>query len=67
MLDAGHEKRLLMSLDSTRARLRSYGGVPGLAYIIANFIPQMREMGVSAYQTGLFFTENPAEVFAHGI
>ncbi|MDR2630604.1 MAG: hypothetical protein LBC60_06755, partial [Spirochaetaceae bacterium] len=64
ILEAGYEKQLLMSLDTTRARLRSYGGSPGLSYILENFIPLLRRRGVSEAQIGAFFWQNPARVFA---
>jgi phosphotriesterase-related protein len=64
MLEAGYEKKLLMSLDTTRARLRSYGGSPGLSYILDRFIPLLRRRGISEARIGAFFTENPARVFA---
>lgn len=64
MLEAGYEKQLLMSLDTTRARLRSYGGTPGLSYILESFIPLLRHRGLSETQIGAFFEENPARIFA---
>jgi phosphotriesterase-related protein len=64
MLKAGYEKQLLMSLDTTRTRLRSYGGTPGLTYIIESFIPLLRRRGLSEAQINLFFKENPARVFS---
>jgi phosphotriesterase-related protein len=65
MLDAGWEKQLLLSLDLTRARLRCYGGEPGLPYILETFIPLLRRRGVSEGQIGLFFHENPRRLFNH--
>jgi phosphotriesterase-related protein len=64
LLEAGYECRLLMSLDTTRARLRSYGGVPGLNYLIEIFVPRMRDKGISQSHVQLFFVENPARVFS---
>jgi phosphotriesterase-related protein len=64
MLEAGYEKQLLMSLDTTRGRLHSYGGMPGLDHILRFFIPLLRKHGVSEEQIKLFFTQNPAHVFA---
>jgi phosphotriesterase-related protein len=64
ILEAGYEKQLLLSLDTTRARLRCYGGSPGLPYILETFIPLLRRRGVSEAQIGAFFRENPARVFA---
>jgi phosphotriesterase-related protein len=64
MLEAGYEKQILMSLDTTRVRLRSYGGSPGLSYILDEFIPLLRRRGVSETQIESFFRENPARIFA---
>jgi phosphotriesterase-related protein len=64
MLEAGYEKQILLSLDTTRARLRSYGGSPGLSYILESFIPMLRRRGVSETQIEAFFRENPARIFA---
>jgi phosphotriesterase-related protein len=65
MLDAGFEDSLLMSLDVTRARLASYGGAPGLCYIIDKFMPFLRDRGVSEGQIRKAFVDNPARVFSH--
>jgi phosphotriesterase-related protein len=67
MVFAGFENRLLMSLDTTRARLASYGGSPGLCYIIEEFIPLLKSRGLTERQIGLFFVENPARAFFRGI
>jgi phosphotriesterase-related protein len=64
LLKAGYEKQLLMSLDTTRARLRSYGGNPGLDYILVSFIPLLLSKGVTEGQLRLFFVENPGRIFA---
>ncbi|MDR1143789.1 MAG: hypothetical protein LBK77_06165 [Spirochaetaceae bacterium] len=64
LLEAGYGDRLLMSLDTTRARLGSYGGVPGLAYIIEKFIPLMRDRGIDPKRIEDFFVKNPAGAFA---
>jgi phosphotriesterase-related protein len=64
ILEAGYEKQLLMSLDTTRARLRSYGGGPGLSYILDEFIPLLRRHGISETQIEAFFKDNPARIFA---
>ncbi|MDR2159494.1 MAG: hypothetical protein LBP23_05445 [Treponema sp.] len=63
ILQDGCAGRLLMSLDTTRARLSSYGGRPGLDYILTRFIPLLRRRGVTEAQIRAFFRENPARVF----
>jgi phosphotriesterase-related protein len=64
LVEAGFEKQLLMSLDTTRSRLVSYGGVPGLAYILNVFIPLLLRKGLTETQIKSFFVENPARVFS---
>jgi len=64
LVEAGYEKQLLMSMDTTRSRLVSYGGVPGLAYILNVFIPLLLNKGLTETQIKSFFVENPARVFA---
>jgi phosphotriesterase-related protein len=66
LLEAGYENQILMSLDTTRARLASYGGIPGLAYILNVFIPLLIRKGITETQIRSFFIKNPAQVFARG-
>jgi phosphotriesterase-related protein len=63
LIQSGHAGRLLMSLDTTRARLSSYGGAPGLDHILARFIPLLRHYGLPELQIQAFFRENPARIF----
>ncbi|MDR1618469.1 MAG: hypothetical protein LBS06_05405 [Treponema sp.] len=63
MVRDGYAGQLLMSLDTTRARLSSYGGRPGLVHILARFIPLLRRRGVPEAQIQAFFRENPARAF----
>ena len=47
MLEYGYEDRILLGLDTTRARLKSYGGQIGLGYLKNIFIPRLMQSGVS--------------------
>jgi phosphotriesterase-related protein len=64
MISSGHEERLLMGLDVTRNRMRSYGGNVGLDYILRFFIPQLLKNGVSQDTIDRIFIGNPATVLA---
>ena len=64
LVNSGYEKQLLLSLDTTRSRLRSYGGFPGLAYILDDFIPLLLKQGLTETHIRNFFIENPASMFA---
>jgi len=67
MVKAGYGEQLLLSLDTTRARLASYGGTPGLAYILDEFIPLLLRRALTEAHIGSFFVDNPARVFARPI
>ena len=59
------EDRLLLSLDTTRARLKSYcENAVGLTYILEHFLPMMRREGISEMQLRKIFVENPARILA---
>lgn len=47
LIKTGYEDRLLIGLDTTRARLKSYGGAPGLDYILKNFKYKLKTADVS--------------------
>ena len=64
MLEKGYRDRLLLSLDTTAARLLSYGGEIGLTYLIDSFLPMLWEHGVSRSDIGAITRENPVRVFA---
>ncbi len=64
MLDSGYEDRLLFALDTTRYRLKAYGGDIGLDYILKVFLPMMRENGITGRQIRKIFYENSSSVLA---
>lgn len=66
MLSSGYEDRLLLGLDTTRARLRSYGGAIGLTHLQAVFLPLLREFGASETQLRKLMIDNPAHAFVLG-
>ena len=63
MLSLGYGERLLVSLDTTSARLASYGGAPGMAYILRDFIPMLAEAGVSEPEIQAITRQNPRRLF----
>lgn len=63
MLSLGYGDRLLMSLDTTAARLASYGGAPGLSFILRDFIPMLKGAGVSDAGIAAITSENPRRLF----
>lgn len=63
MLDLGHADRLLISLDTTSTRLASYGGAPGMTYILRTFLPLLREAGVPEDAIRAMTRDNPRRLF----
>jgi predicted metal-dependent phosphotriesterase family hydrolase len=64
MASGGHLERLLLGLDlGRRDYLRSYGGGPGMTYLMETFVPRLRgRIGEAAVETIL--VTNPAAAFA---
>lgn len=61
----GYTEQLLFSLDTTRARLKSYDeNAVGLTYLIDSFIPALKAAGVSEKQIQMVGVENPKRILA---
>lgn len=64
MLDRGCENRLLLSLDTTAARLRAYDAqAAGLDYILRAFLPMMESAGVPRETIRNITVQNPLRIF----
>ena len=65
MIEQGYEDKLLISLDTTAARLRSYGdpAAPGLDFILKDFIPALKAMGLSEKTIANITVNNPVRIF----
>lgn len=61
MIEKGYEDKLLLALDTTRNRHKSYGGDIGLSYLINNFIPLLKKNGIDNLKINKFTITNPAE------
>lgn len=64
MLSCGYEDQLLLSLDTTRERLKAYGGYMGLDYLLNTFIPMLRESGVPERAIASMTTKNAAQALS---
>lgn len=59
MIEWGYENRILLGLDTTRERLKNYGGNIGLDYILNCFIPKLLSEGVAKNTIDAFMVKNP--------
>ncbi|MCG8483673.1 MAG: hypothetical protein MJA31_10230 [Clostridia bacterium] len=64
MIKAGFSKHILMGLDTTRARLKSYGAKIGLDYILEEFIPLLQSNEVSEKIMNEITIDNPKSVLS---
>lgn len=63
MLERGRLPQLLLSLDTTAARLGAYGGEIALTYLLTHFLPALRAAGVPEANLETIVRRNPARVF----
>jgi phosphotriesterase-related protein len=63
MVEHGYENQILIGLDTTRERLKSYGGTLGLDYISKTFIPLLRNYGLPESAIEKFTVGNPSRAF----
>lgn len=65
LIDAGYEKRLLLSHDIfIKICLKAYGG-RGYGHILKNFVPILKEIGVTDQQVHTMLVENPRRLYTY--
>jgi phosphotriesterase-related protein len=61
MVEAGYEDQIMLGTDGARqSLLTSYGGAPGLVWLLTGFADLLTQAGVSADAQRAFFVSNPA-------
>jgi predicted metal-dependent phosphotriesterase family hydrolase len=65
MVDCGFEDSILLGLDTTRERLKSYGAAVGLDHLSIRFIPLLRNLGISEIAIHKIMIDNPAKAFCN--
>lgn len=63
LIENGYEDRILIGLDTTRERMKSYGGSIGLDYILTSFIPLLKDYGITDEIIKKITISNPAQAF----
>lgn len=59
--------QLLLGMDAARPGYwKSYGGSPGLSFLLETFLPMMKASGLAPEQIDSLFTANPAAAFQFG-
>lgn len=61
MVNQGYAGQVLLGLDTTRGRLRQYGGDMGLDYLCQTFLPYLRQRGLTKEMCEQMLVENPKD------
>jgi phosphotriesterase-related protein len=61
LCEKGFDKKILIGLDTTNERLKSYGGSLGLDYILVNFKEQLKKYGIGDELFHQFTVLNPMQ------
>jgi 5-phospho-D-xylono-1,4-lactonase len=65
LIRAGLGRQILLGMDAARQKYwHGYGGEPGLAFLLRDFVPQLRAAGCSEEDIRLILVENPARCYA---
>jgi phosphotriesterase-related protein len=57
--------QIMLGMDAARRSYwKSYGGAPGLSFLLTDFRRQMQEVGISNIFTERIFVHNPAQAYA---
>lgn len=67
LCEDGYEDRILLGLDTTRQRLKSYGGQTGLDYILVHFLPLLLKSGITQIQIDKMCMGSPAAALAFSL
>ena len=60
----GFGDQILLGMDAARRSYwRSYGGAPGMAYLLTDFAPQLRDRGLSELDVQRIFVNNPSRAY----
>ena len=61
LVEAGHAARILLGSDISRQGYwKSYGGEPGLAFLVSTFREQLLAAGLTSDQIRQIYVDNPA-------
>jgi predicted metal-dependent phosphotriesterase family hydrolase len=65
MFASGYGGQILLGMDAARRSYwRAYGGKPGLAFLLKEFVPQLNSRGLSQSDIDSIFIENPARCYS---
>jgi phosphotriesterase-related protein len=65
MVTAGFGEQIVLGMDVARREYwKAYGGSPGLAFLLREFVPRLHEVGLTKADIEKIFVSNPAKCYA---
>jgi len=65
MFASGYGSQIILGMDAARRSYwKSYGGKPGLVFLLQEFVPQLKSRGLSQSDIDSIFIDNPARCYA---
>lgn len=65
MVAAGFGGQIVLGMDAARRKYwKAYGGSPGLAFLLRDFIPRLRQAGLTSEEVENIFVGNPARCYS---
>jgi predicted metal-dependent phosphotriesterase family hydrolase len=65
MVAAGFGEQIVLGMDAARRKYwKAYGGTPGLAFLLRDFVPRLQEAGLTKADIEKIFVSNPAKCYA---
>ncbi len=65
MVAAGFGQQIVLGMDAARRKYwKAYGGTPGLAFLLRDFVPRLIEAGLTKADIEKIFVSNPAKCYA---
>jgi predicted metal-dependent phosphotriesterase family hydrolase len=65
MVAAGFGQQIVLGMDAARRKYwKAYGGTPGLAFLLRDFVPRLIEAGLTNADIKKIFVSNPAKCYA---
>jgi len=62
---AGLGEQIMLGMDAARHTYwKSYGGQPGMTYLLETFVPQLRAAGFTEADIEMLFVQNPQRAFS---
>jgi 5-phospho-D-xylono-1,4-lactonase len=65
MFGEGFGSQIVLGMDAARRKYwKAYGGAPGLAFLLREFVPRLKQAGLTGADIEKIFVSNPASCYA---